>query len=85
MAEGDPGVSRELGGEGMVMGGKQQPAVHLATDVLQHSMGDGIAIKGAGASPQLIQDHQAVWSCVLQQITCVCVCVWVWVGGQMGE
>lgn len=71
MAEGNSGVGSEFGGEGMVMCGKQQPAIHSASDVLQHSMGNGIAIKGAGTSSQLIQDHQAVWSCVLQQLMCL--------------
>lgn len=68
MTKGNPVVTGKLGGEGMVVRGKQQPAVHLATDVLQHSVGNGVAIKGAGTSPQLIQDHQAIWSCVLQQL-----------------
>ena len=67
MTKCNPGVSSKLSGEGMVVGGEQQAAVHLAADVLQHSMGNGIAIKGAGTSPQLIQDHQAVWRCMLQQ------------------
>lgn len=67
MSQANPGVSSKLGGEGMVVRGKQQSAVHLASEVLQHSVGNGIAIKGAGASPQLIQDHQAVTCCMLQQ------------------
>ena len=81
MAKSNPGVGSKFGGEGVVVCGEQQPAVHLATDVLQHSMGNGIAIKGAGTPPQLIQDHQAVWSCMLQQPMCVCEWVDGWVGG----
>lgn len=67
MTQANPGVSSKLGGEGMVVCGKQQPAVHPAGEVLQDSVGNGIAIKGAGASPKLIQDYQAVRCCVLQQ------------------
>ena len=66
VGQGNPGVRGELSGEGMVVGGKQQPAVHLAADVLQHGMGDGVPIKGAGATAQLIQHHQTVLSGMLQ-------------------
>lgn len=62
----NPGVSSKLGGEGVVMGGEEQAAVNLAAHVLQHCVGDCIAIKGAGSSPQLVQHYQAVWCCVLQ-------------------
>ena len=68
MTKSNPGVSSKLGGEGVVVGGEEQAAVHPAAHVLQHSMGDGIAIKGASAPPQLIQDHQTVWSRMLQQL-----------------
>ena len=58
MTKSNPGVSSKLGGEGMVVGGEEQAAVHPAAHVLQHCMGNGIPIKGAGAPPQLIYDHQ---------------------------
>ncbi len=48
------------------MGGKEESAVHLAADVLQHSMSNGIAIKGAGATTKLIQNHQTVLCGMLQ-------------------
>ena len=51
----------------MVVRRKQQPAVHLAADVLEHGMGNGIAIKGTGAPAQLVQHHQAVCRGMLQQ------------------
>lgn len=54
VAQANPGVSSKLGGEGVVVGGKEQAAVHLAAHVLQHSVGNGISIKGAGPPPQLI-------------------------------
>ena len=60
MTKADPGVEGELSGERMVVGGKEQSAVHLAADVLQHSVSNSVAIKGAGATTQLIQDHEAV-------------------------
>ena len=66
MTKADPGVTGELSGERMVVGGKAEPAVHLAADVLQYSMGNGIAIKGAGATTELIQNHQTVLCGVLQ-------------------
>ena len=66
MAKANPGVRGELSGERMVVGGKEEPAVHLAADVLQHSMGNGIAIKGAGTTTQLIQNHQTVLCGMLQ-------------------
>ena len=54
MTQANPGVSSKLSGEGVVVGGKEQAAVHPAAHVLQHSVGNGIAIKGAGPPPQLI-------------------------------
>lgn len=66
MTKADPGVRGELSGERMVVGGKEEPAVHLAADVLQYSMGNGIAIKGAGATTELIQNHQTVLCGMLQ-------------------
>ncbi len=50
----------------MVVGGKEEPAVHLAANVLQYSMSNGVAIKGAGATTKLIQNHQTVLCGVLQ-------------------
>lgn len=85
MAQANPGVRGELSGERMVVGGKEEPAVRLAADVLQHSMGNGIAIKGAGATTQLIQNHQTVLCGVLQSgsmsvmnavMTCVLSKLW---------
>jgi len=62
----NPRVRGELSGERMVVGGKEEPAIHLAADVLQYSMGNGIAIKGAGATTKFIQNHQTVLCGVLQ-------------------
>jgi len=69
----DPGVTGELSGERMVVGGKEEPAVHLAADVLQYSMGNGIAIKGAGATTELIQNHQTVLCGMLQSVIHKCI------------
>lgn len=66
MTKVNQGVRGELSSERMVVGGKKESAVHLAADVLQDSMGNGIAIKGAGATTQLIQNHQTVLRGVLQ-------------------
>lgn len=66
MTKADPGVRGELSGEGVVVSGKEQPAVHLAADVLQHSVSNSVAIEGAGAATQLIQDHKAVLCGMLQ-------------------
>lgn len=86
MTKANPGVRRELSSERMVVGGKKESAVHLAADVLQYSMGNGIAIKGAGATTQLIQNHQTVLRGVLQSssmlvtnlvITCFLSRLWV--------
>ena len=67
MCKANPRVAGKFSGERVVVSGEQQSAVHSTADVLQHSVSNGIAIKGAGAAPQLIQHYQTVWSSVLRQ------------------
>ncbi len=55
------------------MGGDKGPRTQpwMAVNELDHSPGDGKPVVGAGASPDLVEDHQAAWRGVMEQVGCL--------------
>lgn len=53
-----PGVHLELRSESVMVRGKNHPAVHSFCKMPQDRRGDGIPVKGGGATAQLVQDNQ---------------------------